>query len=89
MPGSYTYDYSVTEKYRYVCLYEFRHNIGVEDHLPITDKLYRKLLVAEFLKSTRHLYTPSSFRCTSSTNRHAGSVTVRKEARFPNTSGAE
>lgn len=89
MSGSYTYNCNMTEKYRHVCLYEFCHNIGVEDHLPITDKLYRKLLVAEFRKSTRHLYTPSSFRCTSSTNRLAGSVTVRKEARLPNTSGAE
>lgn len=69
--------------------YRFRLERKSIENLPITDKLYRKLLVAEFRKSTRHRYTPSSFRRTSSTKRQAGSVIVRKTARLPNTSGAE
>lgn len=58
-------------------------------NLPITVSLIWKFLVGEFLKSTLHLYTPSSSSCTELSVRAAGRATVAKYARGPNAPGSD
>lgn len=65
-----------------------KHIMGIK-YLPTTVRLYLKLVVCVFLKSTRHLYTPSSRRLTSRTTKAAVGAATEKCARGPKTSGAD